>query len=220
MSTIQAARGNRLILYGVPWSAYERLLRIFDETHVRLTYDRGTLEIMTLTFGHERYAYLLGRLIDALTEELGLPIAGGGSTTFKRRRRKRGLEPDQCYWIASEALVRGKTTIDLRTDPPPDLAVEVDVTRSSLNRMSIYARLGMPELWRYDGGQLTCYVLGSDGRYQEQTHSRAFPQLAPADLLPFLSLASTVDANAAVRQFRQWVRQQPWATGAGGPPTP
>jgi Uma2 family endonuclease len=220
MSTIQAAPGNRLVLYNVPWTTYKRLLRMFDESHVRMTYDQGTLEIMTLTYGHESYAYLLGRFIDALTEELALPIAGGGSTTFKRRGKKRGLEPDRCYWIANEPLVRGKTKIDLRTDPPPDLALEVDVTHSSLNRMAIYAALRVPEVWRFDGQTLTFHVLGPDGKYTLATHSLTFPQVAAADVAGFLGLRGQMDENAVVRQFRAWVRQSHSAAGQASPPNP
>src|SRR4051812_38419232 len=119
MSVVHATEeGQRLVLYDVPWETYTRLLRLFVKRSFRLTYDRGTLEIMTLSPEHEGYSYILGRFIDALTEELGLPIKGGRSTTFRRRKRQRGLEPDNCFWIASEPRVRGKNKIDLRVDPP------------------------------------------------------------------------------------------------------
>jgi Uma2 family endonuclease len=207
MSIMTPAPNNRLLLYNVPWSNYVRLLRMLGESQVRLTYDRGTLEIMTLTFGHENKAYLLGRFVDTLTEELGLPIAGGGSTTLKRRRRKRGLEPDACYWIAGEPLVRGKARLSLRSDPPPDLAIEVDVTHSSVDRMGIYAALGIPEVWRDDGQVLAFHVLGADGTYAITADSRAFPRVTAANLSGFLSLRGQMDANAIIRQFRAWARQ-------------
>src|SRR5262245_45886449 len=111
---------QKLVLDGVSWGNYGRLLRIFDDRHLRITYDEGKLEIMTLSPEHEGFSYILGRFVDALTEELGLPIKGGGSTTFRRKQKQRGLEPDKCYWIAKADLVRGKKKIDLRTDPPPD----------------------------------------------------------------------------------------------------
>src|SRR5208282_5710304 len=120
MSTVSLPPEQRLLLDGVDWQTYGRLLRALGHRpSVRLTYDRGTLEIMTLSHEHESYAHLLGRFIVALTEELGLPIKGGGSTTFRRRKRRRGLEPDESYWIANESLVCDKVRIDLRTDPPP-----------------------------------------------------------------------------------------------------
>src|SRR5262245_54289430 len=99
---------------------------------IRLTYDRAKLEIMTLSHGHENYATLIGRLIEALTEELNIPIHSGGSTTFKREAKKRGLEPDECYWIQNERVMRGRKDFEIDTDPPPDLAVEIDIMSSSL----------------------------------------------------------------------------------------
>ena len=101
---------------------------------------------MTLSLEHESLVRFFNLLILALTLQLGLPLKGGGSTTFERCRRRRGLESDECYWIAHEALVRGKEKIDLRHDPPPDLALEVDVGYRTLDRMSIYAALGLPEV--------------------------------------------------------------------------
>lgn len=208
MSAIRVRPGNRLVLYNVPWTTYGRLLRMFSESQIRMTYDRGTLEIMTLTYGHESYSYLLGRFVDTLTEELGWPIAGGGSTTFKRRRKKRGLEPDNCYWIANEPFVRGKTKLSLGKDPPPDLALEVDVSRSSLDRMSIYAALKVPEVWRFDGKGLSFHVLGPDGNYSKAGYSLSFPKVTAGDLLSFLSMRGQMDDNALIRQFRVWVRQR------------
>ncbi|HEX5272056.1 MAG TPA: Uma2 family endonuclease [Gemmataceae bacterium] len=210
--------GQRLILNNVDWKTYSRLLNALDERPaLRLTYDRGTLEIMTKSFGHEGWAFLLARIVTVLTEELGLPVAGGGTTTFRRRRRRRGLEPDQCFWIAHEPQVRGRMRLDPRVDPPPDLAIEVEVSRSALNRMAIYEALGVPEVWRFDGRALTFHVLNAQGQYEARTHSASFPSIAPADLLPFVQTWGQVEENALVRQFRAWVRQ---THGPAAPPTP
>ncbi|MBI3411111.1 MAG: Uma2 family endonuclease, partial [Planctomycetes bacterium] len=160
-------RGNRLILNDVDWQTYTRLLHALDERHLRLTYDRGVLEIMTLSYRHESVARFLGRLAVTLSEEFDLPIREGGSTTLRRPRRQKGLEPDNCYWIKNASQIQGKTKIDLRTDPPPDLAIEVDVTHSSLNRMEIYAKLAIPEVWRLDDKGLTFHVLGTDKNFAE-----------------------------------------------------
>jgi Uma2 family endonuclease len=220
MSTAQIAAEQRFVLDGVDWRMYSRwLLLVRDRPAVRLTYDRGTLEIMTLSHEHESWEYFMARLIDALTEELGLPVKGGGSTTFRRRKQKRGLEPDACWWIANEALVRGKARINLRTDPPPDLALEIDITHSSLNRMAIYAALRVPEVWRFRNQVLTFYVLGADGKYAVSTTSRAFPLVSADDMSRFLPLADQLDVNAVVRQFRVWVRQRMAASGFV-PPAP
>ncbi len=195
------------MLYGIDWKTYTGLLRVLQsDRRFRLTYDRGVLEIMAPLLQHEEPAYLLGRFIDVLTEEFNLPVRAGRTVTLRRRRRRRGLEPDSCYWIASAARLQGKTTLDLRVDPPPDLAIEVDVTSSSLDRMSIYAVLGVPEVWRLSGDGFTFNVL-EKGRYQVRSNSLAFPRLASTDLVPFLMLHGQTDITDIVRQFRAWVRQ-------------
>src|SRR5262249_33669892 len=154
----QAATQRCLRLSNVDWQTYTRLLKVFAERRgVRLTYDRGELEIMSPLLEHDKDDRFLFRLVVALTEELGLPIVEGGSTTLRRRRRRKGIEADECYWIANAHRMAGRRRIDLRTDPPPDLTIEVDVTHSSLNRLSIYAAFGVPEVWRLEGGALTFY---------------------------------------------------------------
>jgi Uma2 family endonuclease len=218
------SRPQRLVLYGVSWREYTRMLRAFAERPgYRLTYDRGTLEIMSPLHEHESDIAMLGRFVVVLTEELALPIKAGRSTTFRRRQMRRGLEPDNSWWIAREPQVRGKRRIDLRVDPPPDLALEVDVTRRTLNRMSIYARLRVPEVWRLNARGLTFQTLQANGRYAEQTHSLTFPLFTPADLMAFMGLRSQHDENEVVRQFRVFVRQR-LATGtapaAAPPPAP
>jgi Uma2 family endonuclease len=207
------------VLCGIEWGTYTRLLRVFEGRHrFRLTYDRGTLEIMSPSFNHEGPVSLLGWLIPALLEELNVPVRLGGSVTLRKRSRKRGLEPDRCFWIASAARLQGKTELDLRVDPPPDLAVEVDVTNSSLDRMSIYAALGVPEVWRLSADGLTFNILLGT-RYQVRTHSLAFPSLASTDLVPFLTQQGQTDDLSIVRQFREWVRQHLLGTSAS-PPSP
>src|SRR5437660_9856887 len=166
---------------------YSRLLRAFAERPgMRLTYDRGELEIMSPLLEHDDDGRFLGDLVFVLTEELGMPLKRGGSTTLRRRLRRRGIEADECFWIANAHRMAGKRRLDLRKDPPPDLAIEVDVTHSSLDRMGIYAALGVPEVWRLDGDTLTFHVLGLDGSYIESHASRSFPLVTPADLLNFL----------------------------------
>jgi Uma2 family endonuclease len=200
---------QRLILYDVSWDVYTRLLRSFERRHLRLTYDRGTLEIMTLSYEHESLGEFLGRIVVVLTEELNLPIRGGGSTTFRRRKKKKGLEADNCYWIAHETQVRNIRVINLRKDPPPDLAVEVDISRSSMNRMRIYASLNVPEVWRWEKNALAFLVLNADGEYQEAATSPTFPlPITPADLMPFIAMRGKMDDNAVIRQLRAWIRSR------------
>ncbi len=200
-----------LVLPGIDWRTYSRLLRVFAGSHgVRLTYDRGSLEIMSPLPEHEDDARFLGRLVTALTEEFGLPLKAAGSTTLRRQLRRRGIEADESFWIANAPRMQGRRRLDLRTDPPPDLAVEVDVSRSSLDRLSIYAVLGVPEVWRLDGDALLFYVLNEDRAYTTAERSRSFPLITPVDLLSFIAQARQAgDQNPVVRDFRIWVRQQP-----------
>jgi Uma2 family endonuclease len=200
-----------LLLSGIDWRTYSRLLRIFAERPgIRLTYDRGELEIRSPRLDLDNDSRVLGGLVVALTQELGLPIKRGGSTTLRRSLRQRGIEADECFWISNAHRMAGRRRLDLRTDPPPDLAVEVDVTHSSLDRLAIYAALGVPEVWRLDGNNLDFHVLGSDGVYTAATSSKAFSFLTPADLFRFLDQARQAgDENEVERQFRHWIRQQP-----------
>jgi Uma2 family endonuclease len=218
MASMQTPSQQRLILYGVSWDEYSRTLRALAEHRsLRLTYDRGTLELRTVSFKHESQVRFFDLLILALTLDLGLPLKGGGSTTFRRRRRQRGLEPDECYWIANESLVRDKKKIDLRRDPPPDLALEVDVSYCTLDRMSIYAALRVPEVWRYSGNALSFHALGAAGHYAVVTRSTAMPQVESADLNGLLPLRGSMDENGIFRQFQAWARQR---FGGAGQATP
>jgi Uma2 family endonuclease len=129
----------------VDWKTYARLLFVFAERpRIRLTYDRGELEIMSPLFEHDEDGRFLGTLVFLLTEELGLPLKRGGSVTMRRRKKKRGIEADESFWIANAHRLVGCRRLDLRKYPPPDLSIEVDVTHSSMNRLSIYAASACP----------------------------------------------------------------------------
>lgn len=207
--TIKTKSAKRVpaLLHDIDWHTYSRLLHAFAHRRgFRLTYDRGTLEIMSPLWDHERPSYILGRFIDVLTEELDLPCQPGGSVTLRRKLKSRGLEPDKCYWIVNAPRLLGKTRLDLRIDPPPDLAIEVDSTHSSLDRMSIYAALGVPEVWRLSSGGLEFRVL-EDGTYRVHPKSLSFPRLSSADLVKFLEQLKEADSTALAKQFRNWVQK-------------
>ena len=210
MSIVSApSRAQRFRLDGVSWRAYEGLLRAFeDERHLRITYDRGSLEIMTLSPRHERPKHLLGQLVVMLALELDMNIAGYGSMTMKRRLEKRGLESDECYWIQNEAKVRNLKKFDLRRDPPPDLVLEIDVTHSSLNRLGIYAALRVPEVWRWDEQKLEVHVLNDLGQYEIRDQSLAFPSFRPVELIRFLKMGATIGESQMLRAFREWIRER------------
>jgi Uma2 family endonuclease len=206
--------GRCLRLSGIDWRTYTRLLGIFAERRdIRLTYDRGELEIMSPSLEHDDDVWFLGRVVMVLTEELGMPLRPGGATTLRRQLRRRGIEADACFWIANAHRMAGRRRLDLRTDPPPDLAIEVDVSHSSLDRLAIYAALRVPEVWRLKGDLLTFHVLQPDGNYAASPTSQSLPQITPADLLGFLHQArQAADHNVVVQQFRAWLRQR----GVGG----
>ncbi len=209
MATAQLPTVQCLILDNVDWRMYSQLLRAFAERPgIRLTYDRGTLEIMSPLLAHDGDADFLGMLVRALAAGMKIPIKGSGSTTLRRRKKQKGLEPDRGFWIANEAAMRGKRHYSPKTDPPPDLAIEVDVTNSSLNRMSIYASLGVPEVWRLDGQTLTFHVLDAGRTFVSATNSKSFPGLTSADLMHFMGLRATVDETTIGDQFRTWVEQR------------
>ncbi|MFP4123613.1 Uma2 family endonuclease [Coleofasciculus sp.] len=197
---------DRVVLPNISWQTYQLLIRDFEqEPAIRLTYDRGMLEIRMPLDPHETYKKLLGRLVEAATEELNIEIRSLGSRTCDRADLARGLEPDQCYYIQNEALVRGVAQIDLNQFPPPDLALEIDITSSSINRLSIYAILGVPEVWRYDGQTLTI-LSWQNGEYLSQDRSIALPLLNAEDLVRFLALRNTIGETKLVKQFRRWVK--------------
>jgi Uma2 family endonuclease len=199
---------NRVLLNNISWETYEALVNELEEqSGTKLTYDRGLLEIMTPLIPHESNKKLLGRLIEDFTAELNIEIRSLGSLTCKRQDLAEGLEPDQCYYIENESIVRGKDAIDLTQDPPPDLAIEIDITSSSINRMNLYAKLGVPEVWRYDGNALKIYRLERE-IYQEKACSPTFPQLTPTEVLRFLELSKTMGETSLIRSFRQWIKSQ------------
>ncbi len=196
---------DRVVLQNISWQTYRSLVTDFEqESSIRLTYDLGILEIRMPLDPHETFKKLLGRLIEAATEELGLEIRSLGSRTCDREDLAKGLEPDQCYYIQHEADVRGVVQIDLAQYLPPDLAVEINITSSSLNRLAIYSALGIPELWRFDGTSLIIYTLQGES-YVVSPASLALPPLTASDIERFLQLHSTTGENSLIRQFRQWL---------------
>jgi Uma2 family endonuclease len=197
---------GRMVLSGISWATYEAMLADAEHSGTRLTYDRGYLEMMSPSREHERLKRLLGRMIEALTEELGIPISSAGSTTFKLELERRGLEPDECYYVANEPKVRGRDGLDLSADPPPDLAVEVEITSDIIDKLSIYADLGVPEIWSYDGERLRVVCLQGDRTYAEQTQSGVFPFLPLREIERFLAQRNASDETSWIRSFRAWVK--------------
>ena len=195
-----------LVLHDISWEMYEKLLEVFAEhPSLRMTYYKGTLELMTPLPEHETYGWTLGRLVAALSEELGLEIRGLKSTTWRSKPKTAGKEADECFYIQNEAVVRGRDKLDLTVDPPPDLALEIDVT--SRTHPSIYEALAVPELWRFEKGKLQINVL-QKGKYIESTSSPTFPNFPLQQVIPeYLQQCKTVGRNKTMRAFRAWVRE-------------
>jgi Uma2 family endonuclease len=207
-ATLIQNQTSGILLKNISWKTYESLLNELGEHGgIRLTYDRGNLEIMTPSAPHEGSKKILGRFVESVSEELNIEIRSLGSLTCRREDLARGLEPDQCYYIQNENVVWDKEQIDLNQDPPPDLVVEIDVTSSSIDRLSLYASLGVPEVWRYDGNRLIIYQLEAQ-EYVERDVSPTFPFLSQVEMLRFLELRRTTKENALLRLFREWVRSQ------------
>ena len=204
LKRIDVPPGQKVLLHDVSWEEFETILEELGEHRAaRIAYDNGIVEIMTPLPEHEYAKELIGDLVKALLEERDIEFATLGSTTFKNQTMAKGIEPDQCFYIQNEPAIRGKKRIDLMVDPPPDLALEVDIT--SRTHLSIYEALGVPELWRYSNGQLRVYVL-RDGKYAESSTSPTFPGFPISEMIPqYLELSQLEGRNKTMRAFRQWV---------------
>jgi Uma2 family endonuclease len=202
----QQAAPERIVLFDVGWRVYEMLLEAVGDRNIRLTYDDGDLEIMTLSLSHENWKKRIARLIEMLSFELNVPILSVGAITCKRGDLDKGLEPDESYYIQHEAQMRGKAEFNAESDPPPDLVVGIDISYRAISREKIYAAVGVPEVWRFDGQHLHALRLASDRQYQATQVSLAFPALKVADLERFLKLYPTRDETSVIREFCEWVR--------------
>jgi len=196
---------QRLLLHGVPWSTYETLLACFEGRHLRLTYDRGELELMVVSWAHEWAKKILARMVEALTEELNISLFGLGNTTFRQEALARGLEPDECYYLRERLPLSDPNQADRTLAQAPDLVLEVEISRSVLDRMAIYAALGIPEIWCTDGDSIRVYQL-QEGHYIEIERSGAFPWLPMTELASFVRRRGKVSDTQLVKEFRQWVR--------------
>ena len=207
VATNIGAPAESVVLSSVRWQTYEHLLAdLADCSAPRLTFDRGTLEIMSPTAEHEKFNRTLAALVDLVAMELGIACEGLGSTTFRREDLQRGFEPDSCFYIQNAERIRGKSTLDLKSDPPPDLIIEIDITRSSVGKFPIYAQLAVPEVWRFDGRALMISRL-SHGEYVPTERSLAFPLLTASVLSELLERSKTVDRTTLLRSFREWIRE-------------
>ena len=197
-----------LIQHGVSWNDYEELLQAVGEAPgLHISFDEGTLQIMSPSSKHEHYAILIERLVDRVSIRQRLKVLFYGSTTIKKQSEQKGAEPDACFYVQTADAVGTKEQIDFNTDPPPDVVVEIDIHHESISKFPIYAALGVPELWRYDGDSLTIYHL-RDGQYVLSDASQALPVLTSAVLTEFLARSPKEDQYDIVLAFEEWLNGQ------------
>ncbi len=208
MAATQNKTGNSVVLHDMSWEQFEGLLTLLgDRRASRLAYADHRLEIMTPLPEHEYLKQTLSIAIEDIAEALGYDYACYGSSTWRRQDQQAGVEPDDCFYFQNEPQIRGQLQFDLSRDPPPDLAIEIDLTHKALNRFAIYGRLGVGELWCYQGQTLQIYRL-RDGIYEPVEQSGIFPTLAIA-ALPDLIESYRLQGRRALRQgVRAWVAAQ------------
>jgi Uma2 family endonuclease len=195
-------------VFGVAWKSYRAMLEALGDFHLRHIYDQGYLLLMSPLQSHDWVKRLIGRFIESMAFDQQLAIKSIGSTTITSEDEERGFEPDEAYYIASEPKVRGKLEFEPDVDPPPDLIVEIDVTSSSLDQLSLYAAMGVPEVWIHDGKHLQFLTRNRRGKYDVAETSRAFPFLAPSDIEKFLKQRGDMDETSLTREFAAWARRK------------
>ncbi|OBQ37466.1 MAG: hypothetical protein AN487_10160 [Anabaena sp. CRKS33] len=204
LKRIHVPPGQRVILENVTWKELETIIAELGEHRAaRIAYDRGILEIISPLAEHQFDKEIISDLVKALLEQLNIEFRCLGSTTFKNQFMAQGIEPDQCFYIKNEAVIRGKKRLDLTIDPPPDLALEIDIT--SRTHLNIYQGLKVPELWRFENGILQINIL-EDGVYVQSKSSLNFPNLSLIEVIPqYLEKSRTIGRNATLKAFRNWV---------------
>lgn len=197
---------SRFVLNNISWQTFKALLAdAGDDRAWRIAYDAGVLEFRMPLQEHEQPKILIAYFVTAIADELEIEIMELGALLLVREDLRRAVEPDTCFYIQNESLVRGKS-IQLPNDPPPDLVIESDYTNSSLNKFTIYASLGVPELWRYRNQSLEIYQLVGN-RYELCDQSLAFPFLPASEIPEFIEQSKTAGQRATVRAFRSRIRE-------------
>jgi Uma2 family endonuclease len=197
-----------ILLRGISWETYQALVKDLEtQPGKRMTYDNGLLEIFMPLPPHEKHKKYLARFVELVTEALEIEICSLGSSTWSREDLAKGVEADECYYIQNEAAVRGKMTIDLTVDPPPDLAIEIDITSLSLPRLPIYRALRVPEVWKFDGATVVILVLAEGGYHEAQT-SATLPLVTRAVLQEWLTKTADMGETSWAKAVRQWAQQR------------
>jgi Uma2 family endonuclease len=202
----QSSEEKLITLTGIKWLTFKAIMSdVGDGRAWRIAYAEGLLEIRMPLTEDEEPKGMIESFVEAFADALDIEVRKLGALTLEREDLARAIEPDTCFYIQNESVVRGKS-INLLADPPPDLVVESDYTSSSLNKFSIYASLGVPEIWRYRNQCLVVYQL-VEGNYEERENSLAFPFLPIAEIPGFIEQSKAIGQRAAVRLFRERVRE-------------
>ena len=200
--------GATLIVPQVAWDDYEYLLdELAERPHLRVSYDGGRLEIVSPSANHEKYAEFINDLVRAYADALDLELEKLGHTTWRRKALDKGAEADACYYVRNAERIIGKRTINLESDPPPDIVVEIDTTRSSLRKFAIYAALSVPEIWIYDGKNVQFYEL-AELNYVPISESRFLPKLTGQMLAESIEISKTRGQKTALNIFRRRIRSR------------
>ncbi|NJS13216.1 MAG: Uma2 family endonuclease [Microcoleus sp. CSU_2_2] len=203
LKNIQLNPGSLMIVRDVTWEQFEAILeeREAEGIRTRIAYSKGTLEIMSPLPIHERPHRIIGHIVTTLLDVQGRDWEDFGSTTFRKKAKEAGLEPDTCFYIQNAEKVRDRKKIDMTIDPPPDLAIEADVT--SKTTLEIYEALEVPEVWIYSEEKFAIHIL-VDGKYVESSTSQTFPDLPILDLIPQLvDRAFTDGSSTMLRELRK-----------------
>ncbi|MBS9386813.1 MAG: Uma2 family endonuclease [Dolichospermum sp. BR01] len=197
--------GQQILLKDISWQKLENILEEMGERRTaRISYSDGWLEIMVPLPEHEKDKEIFGELVRILLDKLEIDFEPFGSTTLKNERMRQAVEPDTSFYIQNQAAVIGKNRIDLNIDPPPDLAIEIDIT--SRTRFENYEILGVPELWRYQQQGLEIFLL-REGKYIKSQSSPNFPNIPIIELVnKYVQQCLTIGRSQAMRNFRSWVK--------------
>ena len=207
MATVIQPVDQPVLMDGVSWETYEALLADGgDHRQTRMAYDQGVLEIVTPSFEHEIFRDVVSGVAEEILDTRGQDYLRSGSVTLKQEELARGFEADASFYVTHVARVRGLSQIDLHSDPPPDLVIEVDVSRSSLDKLPIYAALGVPEVWRCRSGSVHVYRL-VDSSYVESDQSEVLPGLTSTRLTAFAREGLWESRQTWRRRIQDWARQ-------------
>ena len=208
MVAISTPAETRTLLENISWQTFKAMLTDMGSSrNTRLAYENGTLEIMAPDMPHENSNRVIEGFVIALCEEIGEEYKRSGSLTLTRDDLERGGEPDSSYYIQNEYRVRNKEKIDLSIDPPPDLVLEVEYSKPKVDKFKIYAAIGVPEFWRFNGSVLRIYVLNNE-QYLEVEQSPTFGTVPVKEIPRFIQETRINGEMATTRAFRAWVREQ------------